>query len=400
MDKEKCKERFIKKARQKFGNKFDYSKVVYNGCFEKVCIICPEHGEFWITPNSHLWCRTGCPKCGREQGAAKNTLTTEEFIEKARKIHGDKYDYSKVNCNGWYTYVTIICPKHGEFMQRVEAHLKGAGCPKCGQEKNPKITQQDFLSRYEQKYNIKFPYKIIEYENYYRIARFVCEKHGEFYSTPNMMVKNGECPLCRKEQKFIERAKEKYGDKYDYSKVVYKNAVTPVCIIDKERGEFWQRPDKHLSGTQGNNLEFDTYDYCRKIAEKYNTLYNFYINDRINYRKAVNNGWINDFTWLEKGKLWEDKNRLIYVYELSDGSAYVGLTNNIEHRDKTHRGIMHKESKSSLRDYSIKNNIEIPKPKILEDKLTILEAQSAEKKWIYRYKKNGWRLINKTSGLK
>ena len=404
MDKEKCKERFIKKAKQKYGNKFDYSKVVYNGCFEKICIICPEHGEFWITPNNHLWCRTGCPECGREQGAAKNTLTTEEFIERARKIHGDKYDYSKVNCNGWYSYVTIICPKHGEFTQRVVQHLTGAGCPECGKEKIPHygakkvFTQEYFLSECKRIYGDNLPFELLEYKTYNQMAKFTCEKHGEFYMIPGTVLDGKGCPLCRREQKFIKHAKEKYGDKYDYSKVVYKNAATPVCIIDKERGEFWQRPDNHLSGSQGNNFEFDTYDYCKKIAEKYNTLYDFYTNDKRNYYKAANKGWINDFTWLEKGKLWEDKIRLVYVYELSDGSAYVGLTNNIEHRDKTHRGIINKGSKSSLREYSIKNNIEILTPKILENNLTILEAQSAEKKWIYRYTKNGWHLINKTNG--
>ena len=174
------KEAVIEKSREKYGDKYDFSKFEYKGINEKSCIICPKHGEFWATPQIHLRSKTGCPKCGKESSAKNNTLSTEKFIERARKIHGDKYDYSKVNCNGWYTYVTIICPKHGEFTQRVEAHLKGAGCQECGKEFSPKITQQDFLNRYEQKYNIKFPYKIIEYHSvpkpllvHYRICRVI-----------------------------------------------------------------------------------------------------------------------------------------------------------------------------------------------------------------------------------
>jgi len=63
-------------------------------------------------------------------------LTTEQFIERARKIHGDKYDYSKVEYNGNHTKVCIICSLHGEFWQTPAIHLKGCECPKCIIEKN------------------------------------------------------------------------------------------------------------------------------------------------------------------------------------------------------------------------------------------------------------------------
>ena len=125
-------EKFIEKARKIHGDRYDYSKVNYiDARYTKVCIICPEHGEFWQTPSGHLSGR-GCPICRYINSSKKNSLTTEQFIEKARKIHGDKYDYSKVEYVNNRTKVCIICPEHGEFWQRPDAHLnKKSCCPYC-----------------------------------------------------------------------------------------------------------------------------------------------------------------------------------------------------------------------------------------------------------------------------
>jgi protein-arginine kinase activator protein McsA len=119
------KERFIIKANEKHGEKYDYSKLEYVDAHTKVCIICPKHGEFWQTPNSHLnGC--GCPKCG-----GNKSLTTEEFIEKAKQIHGEKYDYSKVEYVNANTKVYVICPIHGEFWVTPANHLRERGCSQC-----------------------------------------------------------------------------------------------------------------------------------------------------------------------------------------------------------------------------------------------------------------------------
>gem|GEM_PF-2831800 len=120
-------EEFITKANKKHDGKYDYSKVKYINSKTKICIICPEHGEFWQEPSSHL-SGCGCPNCG---GTKK--MTTEKFIAKAKKVHGDKYNYSKVEYKDNKTKVCIICPEHGEFWQQPSHHyLKGCGCPNCG----------------------------------------------------------------------------------------------------------------------------------------------------------------------------------------------------------------------------------------------------------------------------
>ena len=120
----KTTENFISESRQVHGNKYDYSKTVYNGALQKVLIICPEHGEFWQIANSHL-SGCGCKKC---KGFG---LTTDEWITAAKKVHGDRYDYSKTEYVDSSTKVCIICPKHGEFWQLPSNHLSGQGCPNC-----------------------------------------------------------------------------------------------------------------------------------------------------------------------------------------------------------------------------------------------------------------------------
>jgi hypothetical protein len=81
-------------------------------------------------PSRHL-SGSGCQKCGYEITALKATSNTQEFIAKAINKHGDKYNYSKVEYICSYDSVIIICKKHGEFLQKANAHLCGCGCQKC-----------------------------------------------------------------------------------------------------------------------------------------------------------------------------------------------------------------------------------------------------------------------------
>jgi hypothetical protein len=127
----KTTEQFIIEARTIHGDKYDYSLVEYKGNKSKVIISCPIHGLFAQAPISHLT-SCGCPMCAHENAKKSRFCSKEHFVRKARAIHGDKYDYSKVQYINSYTPVTIICPIHGEFerlpMRHIEAH---AGCPQC-----------------------------------------------------------------------------------------------------------------------------------------------------------------------------------------------------------------------------------------------------------------------------
>jgi hypothetical protein len=129
----KTTKEWVEEAKNVHKDKYDYSKVIYKGCNSAVQIICPKHGEFWQKAITHLNGH-GCPVCAKERMAAAHTKSLEQLIEEAKKIHGVKYDYSKVEYKGNKKEVCIICPKHGEFWQKPFNHLSGCGCPKCGLE--------------------------------------------------------------------------------------------------------------------------------------------------------------------------------------------------------------------------------------------------------------------------
>ena len=133
---------FIEKAKKVHGEKYDYSKVEYVNSKTKVCIICPEHGEFWQTPSEHLnGC--GCKKCASDKLQKKFQLSKQQFVSKSLKVHGDKYDYSKAEYVNNRTKVCIICPEHGEFWQTPNSHLNGNGCPLCGNEERAKVKKSN-----------------------------------------------------------------------------------------------------------------------------------------------------------------------------------------------------------------------------------------------------------------
>jgi very-short-patch-repair endonuclease len=179
----------VERARQIHNNKYDYSKTEYGkNNKEKVCIICPIHGEFWQSPNRHMR-GDGCPLCG---GSKK--LTQNEFIDRISKIYEGKYDFSESLYVNTDTKVKCFCYKHGEFWQTPHHLLKGIACEKCGRE---------------------------------RMSKKKIEKSSK---------------------NFERGARKIHGDKYDYSKVEYSHNQHEVCIICPEHGEFWQMPVRHLSG--------------------------------------------------------------------------------------------------------------------------------------------------------
>ena len=124
-------EQFIQRARKVHGNKYDYSQVIYLSAIEKVRIVCREHGTFSQGAHDHLN-GNGCPKCGCLKNAQKRTKSLKAFIADARRVHGQRYDYSRVVYKLSRSEVTIVCAKHGAFSQTAYDHLRGCGCPKCG----------------------------------------------------------------------------------------------------------------------------------------------------------------------------------------------------------------------------------------------------------------------------
>lgn len=199
MSKTKSIDKCIEDFNKVHHNKYDYSKVDYINSSTKVCIICPEHGEFWQTPNKHLMGR-GCPIC-----AGNLVKTTEKCIEDFKKIHGDKYDYSKVKYVNNCTKVCIICREHGEFWQTPSAHLLGCKCPKCaikeaGGKLSKKLTmgKEEFIIKANKVQDNFFSYAKAEYINCHTNIIITCPIHGDFIQTPHSHLQGNGCPMCRR----------------------------------------------------------------------------------------------------------------------------------------------------------------------------------------------------------
>ena len=241
---------FIDRARAVHGDKYGYAFSVYQSARQKVIIKCPEHGIFNQVPVSHLSGR-GCPKC-----SSNFSDTVNSFIEKAKCVHGCKYDYSFVEYLNSKTKVIIVCQRHGSFDQTPSNHLLGQGCPKCGTENASSSTKSnviDFIRKSEITHDDKYDYSEVNYLNANTKVKIKCKNHGFFTQTPNSHLNGRGCPNCGGKiihtiNSFIKQAKSVHGDKYDYSDVKYKNAKTKVKITCKTHGSFFQTPHNHCRG--------------------------------------------------------------------------------------------------------------------------------------------------------
>lgn len=273
-------EEFVKKAKEIHGDRYDYSKVDYKNSYTKVCIICKEdgHGEFYQTANNHLRGQS-CPKC-----LGRTNLTTVEFIKRAKEVHGDKYDYSKVDYKNTKERVCIICSEHGEFYKFPNGHLQGQGCPKCS--RKAKLTNEEFIKRAKEVHGNKYDYSEVNYKNLKGKVCVICPDHGKFYQISNDHLQGRGCPKCGgtiklTNEEFIKRAKEIHGNKYDYSKVGYKNKSAKICIICKEggHGEFYQVAGSHLQGygcpVCSGNAKLTTEKFIEKAREVHGDLYDY-----------------------------------------------------------------------------------------------------------------------------
>jgi len=190
---------FIEKAEKIHGDKYDYSKVEYINSQTKVCIICPEHGEFWQTPNSHLK-GCGCFKCGTENSAKGHLSNTSKFIEKAKLIFGDSYDYSMVNYEKSSKKIFLKCNKcHKVFSITPNNHLKGQGCPICAKEKKgpSKKSLEDFITLAREIHGYKYDYSKSEYISSQDKLLIICPEHGKFWQTPSNHLRGQGCPFCK-----------------------------------------------------------------------------------------------------------------------------------------------------------------------------------------------------------
>ena len=187
--------KFIQRAKKIHNNYYQYDETTFKDIQTKIKIICPKHGEFWMTLNNHINMKQGCAKCYHDKMIGQFNLTTEEFIKKAKEVHGDKYDYSQTVYNGLKNKVKIICPEHGKFEQVAYDHLRGFKCRFCKYKEN-RLTKDTFIEKAYKIHGDKYDYSKVEYINNHTPVTIICPKHGEFKQKPMYHLMGMGCHFC------------------------------------------------------------------------------------------------------------------------------------------------------------------------------------------------------------
>jgi Zn finger protein HypA/HybF involved in hydrogenase expression len=269
MSKKYTAEQYIKKARQLHGDAYDYSKILYKDIKTKVLIICKAcRTEFLQSPTSHI-SGHGCPYC---KGKIVNVRprSTEEFIDMAKTIHGDRFDYSKTIYVGWTIKTEITCKKHGSFFQTPNEHMRNRGCPKCRYDtiaKARRLTTQEFIDKSNLIHDCKYDYSKVVYKSARQRVNIICREHGDFMQTPDSHIAGHGCPRCNvssgeravtqslkslgiphEQQKEFEECRDKHPLRFDFYfehfgtrfLVEYQGIqhTKPIAFFEKKRKQF------------------------------------------------------------------------------------------------------------------------------------------------------------------
>lgn len=222
---------FIDHSRAVHGDKYGYAFSVYQSARVKVFIYCHVHGMFEQSPHHHVNGR-GCPGC---YGNKKHDNCS--FIQKAREIHGDKYDYSKVEYKNNYSKVTINCPEHGDFEQKVTSHISGHGCAECvGLRKN---TNESFIEKSKKVHGYRYSYSKVSYVCSQEKVTITCPEHGDFEQIANAHLRGQGCPGCAE-----------YG--FDRTKVGF------LYVLRSDCGRYMKIGITHNPKQRHNKLKRDT----------------------------------------------------------------------------------------------------------------------------------------------
>ena len=196
---------FIRKANAVHGSRYDYAPTRYSSNEDMLTIRCKEHGEFVQRARNHLLGR-GCPRCKAEQTSIRQSGSREDFIAKARAIHGGRYDYTKVEYTRSSRKVEIICPQHGSFMVSPNSHLsRKTGCPKCA---GKGFSNAEFVAMLREKHGLTYQYDQVVYDGIKNKITVACPKHGSFEQTAEAHRLGQGCPQCGHEARASQAERE------------------------------------------------------------------------------------------------------------------------------------------------------------------------------------------------
>jgi hypothetical protein len=274
-------EDFIRRGTEKYNGFYRYGKVNLIDSIRKVIIICPSHGEFRQRPSNHL-AIGGCLECAHERNGEHKQISQEEFKNRCREKHGNKFNLDKIIYTGMRERIIVGCNSHGEFDIIASVFLKSNGCVKCYNEE--RSFKNSFERLFRAIHDEYYDYSDVDYKGILTKVSIKCPSHGIFQQTPKEHLRGSGCAKCGIEKNanarrmdvpyFIAKSKLIHGDVYDYGKVNYKNNHTGVIIICKKHGEFTQKPQDHYRGNGCPNC-------CNSIGE--NTIARLLVNLNIEF---------------------------------------------------------------------------------------------------------------------
>ena len=225
------------------------------------------------------------------------TTKTDKFIQRARRAHGDFYNYDKVKYETAHSRVTITCPEHGDFAQLAYTHTAGTRCPECSASSRAKkklLTTKEWARRAMLKHEGRYDYSQSEYTGLIAKVKIVCPTHGEFEQAAGNHMNGAGCPRCGKHSgkisrthsfaEFKELSNLRHEGRYIYPEQVYTNNKIPVTIKCPEHGVFKQRPDTHLRGSgcpecgnaaKGTKAQLGVSEFLKRANEVHNGLYEY-----------------------------------------------------------------------------------------------------------------------------
>jgi hypothetical protein len=323
-------------------------------------------------------------------------LSTNDFIDRAKKIHGNKYDYSEVDYKNNHTKVKIICPEHGEFYQAPVNHVnQKQGCSKCGIKKNSdrqRSNSNEFKKRASEIHKNKYDYSKVDYVGGHQKVIITCPEHGDFVQTPQSHLRGRGCPKCAKKSEIQKRTfwtKEeimKEIPKHDSISDFQKNAIG--AYVAAVRNGWWEEMKKKFIPRKKSW----TKEEIQKIADNYISRGKFCQENGAACKFARDKGWYEEIV-KHMVPIGNKYNRAVYAFEFSDKSVYVGLTGNLEKRQKSHT----EEEENSAVMLRMKILGQKPEMKILSDGyIDYRDAQNMEGCMVSKYKSEGWEILNRT----
>jgi len=249
-----------------------YEKTNYINSKIKIIVTCKIHGDYEISPKSYLQ-GARCSKCGVEN----KYITKEEAKAICASVHGDTYEYN------WDTYknssskMDIKCKIHGWFRQRMNTHMSGHGCVKCGVASRT-FTQSNVLHKIKHHFRNRYTYEKFVYVNDDTFATLTCNKHGDFIKEPHELMRGNGCPKCRESKperdmcNILMDNNIEYVQEYGFPGIRYKYDIClpKLNVLIEIDGMSHYKSIDHYGGDKALQSSIKRDEEKNELAKKHN----------------------------------------------------------------------------------------------------------------------------------